>query len=190
MAALLLSKLVCTITTALQPEVESYYWTDSTSVLYWIQNNKAWKQYVGTRIKEIHRLTNKNHWMQCPGIFNSTDLPSQGLGAAQLVSCRMWWEGPAFLQLPADKWPRHEAAIEAEHVEREIVKKPPPIVSHVFTSVEIEAIPRNLQQIIDPECFSSLLRLLRVTALVMHFVAHLKKHHTSQVATYKLLNSH
>ena len=53
MAALLLSKLVWTIITVLPSEVVAYYWTDSMSILYWIQNNKTWKQYVDTRIKEI-----------------------------------------------------------------------------------------------------------------------------------------
>ena len=61
------------------------------SVLYWIQHNKAWKQYNGTRVREIQHLTNKEQWRLCPGVLNPADLPSRGLGASELVNCRMWW---------------------------------------------------------------------------------------------------
>ena len=74
----------------------------------------------------------------------------------------MWWEGPAlsqFLQLPADNWPKHEAVVSTEHVDKEIVKNPP-IVSYVFVSVALEGISINLEKIIDPKSFSSIIRLL------------------------------
>ena len=56
------------------------------SVLSWVQNNKAWKQYVGTRIKEICQLTDRDHWLHCPGILNPANLPLRGLSASQLVN--------------------------------------------------------------------------------------------------------
>ena len=102
----------------------------------------------------------------------------------------MWWEGPAFLQSPADKWPKHEAVVSTEHVDKEIVKNPP-IVSYVFVSVALEGISINLEKIIDPKRFSSIIRLLRVTALVICFIDHLKnpqlsRRHTSDLTASEL----
>ena len=42
----------------------------------------------------------------------------------------MWWEGPAFLQLPLDKWPQQEAVNCDEYAEE--VFKTQSTVSHVF----------------------------------------------------------
>ena len=50
MAALLLSKLV---NSALHLDVDASYWTDSMSVLCWIQNNKPWKQFVHHRTRHL-----------------------------------------------------------------------------------------------------------------------------------------
>ena len=60
-------------------------WVDSMAVLYWIKNNKPWKQYVAHRIKKIHRLTDKNQWYHCPGILNPADLPSRDTTAEELA---------------------------------------------------------------------------------------------------------
>lgn len=99
MAALLLSKLVNFMILALKLGTDTFYWTDSMSVLWWIQNNKLWKQFVHHRIQDIRRLTENNRWRHCPGILNPADIPSRGVSASELTNSRMWWEGPAFLQL-------------------------------------------------------------------------------------------
>ena len=106
MAALLLSRLVCFTLSALKLEVEVYYWTDSMSVLYWIQQTKPWKQFVHHRIQDICKLTDTHRWRHCPGVLNPVDLPSRGVSASELANSRIWWKRPAFLQLNPDKWPQ------------------------------------------------------------------------------------
>ena len=86
MAALLLSKLVNSTVLALKLDVETHYWTDSMSVLCWIQNNKPWKQFVHHRIQDIRRLTDNHSWRHCPGILNPADLPSRGVNASELIN--------------------------------------------------------------------------------------------------------
>ena len=131
MAALLLAKLVNSTVLSLQLDVDTHYWTDSMSVLFWIQSNKPWKQVVHHRVQAIRRLTDNYRWRHCPGVLNPADLPSRGVNASELTNSRMWWEGPAFLQLPPDKWPQQHTVKSDTYAEEEIVKTQP-TVSHVF----------------------------------------------------------
>lgn len=133
MAALLLSKLVNSTVLALKLDVETHYWTDSMSVLYWIQNHKPWKQFVHHRIQNICRLTENYRWRYCPGVLNPADLPSRVMNASELRNSQIWWESPTFLQLPPDKWPQQEAVKPDEFVEGEVVKTQS-TVSHVFST--------------------------------------------------------
>ena len=105
LGALILSRLSHSVISSLPSHVETFYWTDSMTVIYWIQNSKPWKQYVSHRVNEVHQLTNRNHWRHCPGVLNPADLPSRRITGKELTSSSMWWNGPAFLQLDEEKWP-------------------------------------------------------------------------------------
>ena len=175
MAALLLAKLVNSTVLSLQLDVDTHYWTDSMSVLFWIQSNKPWKQFVHHRIQDIRRLTDSYRWRHCPGVLNPADLPSRGVNASELTNSRMWWEGPAFLQLPPDKWPQQDTVKSDTYAKEEIVKTQS-TVSHVFSTSVTEASKlSNLEQVINPHRFSTLVKLLRVTAFVLRFIKQLKK---------------
>ena len=58
-------------------------------VLYWIHNNRPWKQFVNHRVQEVHKLTDKHVWRHCPGIMNPVDLPSRGMNASELTNSGM-----------------------------------------------------------------------------------------------------
>ena len=169
MAALLLSQLVSNTTRVLSFKGSIHCWTDSTCVLYWIQNNKPWKQFVSHRVQEIHKLTDKCIWRHCPGVMNPADLPSRGITALELVSSRLWWHGPAFLQLTNDKWPSHESVSFDSSISCEMIKDPP-TVSHVLLTIHDTKQPFNLEKVIEIKRFSSLTKLLRVTAFVFRFI--------------------
>ena len=83
MAAPFLSKLVNSSIMTLKLDVETHYWTDSMSILFWIQKNKPWKQFVHHRIQEIRKLTNNHCRRHCPGVLNPADLPSWGVNASE-----------------------------------------------------------------------------------------------------------
>ena len=70
------------------------------SVLFWIKNEKPWKQYIASRVSEIRQLTPREQWKHCPGPLNPADLPSHGLTGDKLLKSVLWWEGPPFLRLP------------------------------------------------------------------------------------------
>jgi hypothetical protein len=54
----------------------------------------------------------------CAGVMNPADLPSRGCTVHQLLQTR-WWEGPAWLKLPAEDWPSGEPQPDEETVEQE-----------------------------------------------------------------------
>ena len=41
-------------------------WSDSTIVLFWLKNDRSYKQFVSHRTKEILKLTSPDMWNHCP----------------------------------------------------------------------------------------------------------------------------
>ena len=102
LGAVILARLVSTVVKSLPCDISVTYWVDSTTVLYWIKNERPWKQYVNHRVNEIRQLTNKNDWRFCPGQENPTDLATRGLSGEELLNNSLWWEGPEFLACSKD----------------------------------------------------------------------------------------
>ena len=64
------------------------FWLDSKTALFWIYNNKEWKQWVQFRVEEILKLTKKEQWGHVAGIDNPADIGSRGVTASFLsASC-------------------------------------------------------------------------------------------------------
>ncbi|GBN32832.1 hypothetical protein AVEN_94653-1 [Araneus ventricosus] len=92
-----------------------YFWTDSSTVLAWIQRKKVWDVFVHNRIKEIKQLTSI-----VPGAMNPANLPSRGCSASYLIASR-WWEGPEWLYLSPEEWPKEDFS--ADQKETALEKK-------------------------------------------------------------------
>ncbi|UYV63247.1 hypothetical protein LAZ67_2003545 [Cordylochernes scorpioides] len=86
-------------------EIPRFYWTDSTNALCWIQREDNWAAFVMNHVKEIHNLSSPESWRHIPGRLNPADLPSRGCSAETLKETK-WWEGPAWLKLSQEKWPK------------------------------------------------------------------------------------
>ena len=82
LGATLMSKLVHTVLSVLQKEVQdsidTYYCVDSMATLCWIKNDKPWKHFVRHRVSKIVKLSSRDNWYHCPGPQNPADLPSRG----------------------------------------------------------------------------------------------------------------
>ena len=83
LGALLLSRLISSVYEALKGELElhcSVCYTDSPLTLFWIlDENKEWKPFVESRLREIRKLLPVNRWRFCPGKDNPADIPTRGI---------------------------------------------------------------------------------------------------------------
>lgn len=60
--SLILAWLVATFKESLflPQDIQTFYWLDFITELYWIKNARKWKQYVEDRVHEIRRLSRNN----------------------------------------------------------------------------------------------------------------------------------
>ena len=135
------------------------------TALQWIQDKGELKQFVRTRVNEILSLTNKEQWKHCPGEMNPADLGSRGVLATQLKEIVLWWEGPECLRKPQADWPKLSRLENDESVEAE--RK----VSSLAVPVNK---PQGIGSMIELSKHSNLLKLLRVTALVVKFTRNVR----------------
>jgi len=103
--ALILARLLSSVTAHMKEVWEIYGWTDFMTVLQWIKNKSVYRQYVQNRIDEIRQKTEVCSWWHCPGNINPVDLPLRGVYAKDLIESQLLWNGPQFLKLPHTKWP-------------------------------------------------------------------------------------
>ena len=174
LGALILAGLVNSLDLT-EGNVKTVYWTDWTTALCWIKNEKPWKPYVQHRVEEIRRLTSKNNWRHCLGKQNPADLPSRGTSAKDLMNNAIWWNGPEFLCLPETEWPANEPThFGDEEALKEAAKSAVNITHSLVNSTANEPTTPKVDNLIDITRFSDLTKLLCVTALVVKFVNKLK----------------
>nr|XP_054592608.1 uncharacterized protein LOC107395320 [Nothobranchius furzeri]XP_054592609.1 uncharacterized protein LOC107395320 [Nothobranchius furzeri] len=107
-AALTGAQLARLLQTELTVPIQSIYlWTDSTTVLQWIQSSSCrYKVFVGTRICEIQELTSPEQWRYVTSELNPADDITRGKHLADLTAPNRWSHGPPFLLQAADTWPK------------------------------------------------------------------------------------
>lgn len=106
-AAMVAAKTDKMLRTELQMNLlESTFWTDSTTVLKYIENeNLRFKTFVANRIAVIRELTNPQQWRYVGTAINPADCASRGLAPSKLMKSLSWFHGPAFLKTPERQWP-------------------------------------------------------------------------------------
>ncbi|GIY71353.1 reverse transcriptase [Caerostris darwini] len=157
------SRLAKYVVTALSlREVPTYYRTDATVALCWIQREENWGVFVNNRVREIRSLSKKEYWRHIPGKLNPADIASRGCTLQHLLQYG-WWKGPEFLKAFPEAWPKSEFSPNQELIAAGMKKK---II--VDLSVKIE----------KPEWFerlSSFSKIVRVFCWMMRFVNKLRK---------------
>ena len=173
MSAFLLSKLVVSVRDGLQPQLtplDVRWYTDSQVALYWIRGkDKEWKPFVQNRVREIRRNVHPDLWSHCPGKANPADLPSRGLSTLELSVSQLWRAGPEWLgmDIPVssdiDSLPMPTLCLP----ELKSSSKP----SHNLLVIERSP---HVEDVMSCSDFSSLRRLIRVTAYVLRAVSRFK----------------
>ena len=124
------------------------------------------------RVNEIRNLSSVNVWRFSPGSLNPADLPFRGISAQELSNESLWFNGPDFLSKDEDEWPKCPVANQGESDEilKEVVKQPSNVVRSLVTRNDGQHNVLDVHKIMDINRFSSLKKLLRVTAYVLRFI--------------------
>lgn len=157
--AVLLSKLIQTVKLSLNIDDDCIFaWTDSTIVLSWLRKSpNTWKPFVGNRTTEILNVTNSSQWHHVKSADNPADCASRGVSPADLEQSQLWWKGPQFLrESEVISYPNFDVP------ETTLEMKPKAKASHVCATENEASTYLNR--------YSSLLRLIRVTAYCFRFV--------------------
>lgn len=85
---------------------ESFFWSDSTTVLKYIANTtKRFKTYVANRISIIHTHSKASQWKYICSNLNPADAASRGMKTEEFLRSQVWINGPAFLLKSPSQWP-------------------------------------------------------------------------------------
>ncbi|XP_062714600.1 uncharacterized protein LOC134291174 [Aedes albopictus] len=118
--AVLSAQLFEKVQESLKFPTQSYFWTDSTCVLRWIQAAPTtWTTYVANRVAKIHTLTNSEQWRHVPGKENPADLISRGIMPKDIIQNEFWWRGPQWLEGDSGQWPNKPESFNAVVADKE-----------------------------------------------------------------------
>ena len=82
------------------------FWTDSTCVLQYINNEASrFKTFVANRIAIIHENSIPSQWRYVSSKVNPADFASRGLRPSDEQEINLWINGPEFLQKDEPSWP-------------------------------------------------------------------------------------
>lgn len=109
MAAIEGLRLMVTVSSTLEISIkEVVFWSDSMNILWWIRGRShKFKPFIANRVGEIQGITLPELRRHVPTDVNPADLVSRGMGMKDLLSSKIWWSGPAFLQQETSEWPEN-----------------------------------------------------------------------------------
>ena len=89
------------------PVKETYFWTDSQTVLRYIHNTTArFQTFVANRLAVIQDGSTPDQWHYVKSSLNPADLCSRGMKVQELLSSDEWKSGPEFLLMSEEVWPK------------------------------------------------------------------------------------
>ena len=145
--------------------VKCNFWTNSMITIHWIKSTaKQWKPFVANRVAEIQSLTLPENWRHCKGKENPADHGTRGLNSETLAVDKLWWNGPSWLH-------------SADLTSAEEINTPLPTgecIAQNQVLEDSEDVCSVTEPILKLKNYSSLNKLLRVTAWVMRFVHNLR----------------
>ena len=91
---------------------ESFFWTDSTCVLRYVENKgRRYQTFVANRVSAISEQSSPIQWKYVETNLNPTDDASRGLTVDAIVGSNRWCMGPCFLWQNEESWPQRPAAM-------------------------------------------------------------------------------
>ncbi|KAJ8973698.1 hypothetical protein NQ317_000750 [Molorchus minor] len=84
-----------------------YAYSDSQVTLAWLSSSPhRWKSFVANRASHVQKTIPKAIWLYIPSAENPADCASRGLTPQKLLEHTLWWNGPPWLVLARDEWPK------------------------------------------------------------------------------------
>ena len=162
----------------------TFYWTDSEVCLHWINlTAKSFKAFVAHRVGEIQTYTEPRQWLHVPSALNPADIGTRTITASGLKDNKLWWEGPEFLKLKVNEWPKTKVVTQLEKTE---LKQPvfltlSPLNKAVFVDAFEKLHPRHFSV---NNHFDGYRKCVRKWAFLMKVVDKMRKreHHAEVLA--------
>ncbi|XP_008178271.1 uncharacterized protein LOC103307771 [Acyrthosiphon pisum] len=140
-------------------------WSDSSIVLSWLTSDqKYFKIFITNRVAKIHRLIPDCEWNHVSTSDNPADPASRGLLPRSTVASRIYWNGPDFLQLPEEQWPKSKLSPLSPD---QLPETRPNITTMLTVNVQSPSLELFSR-------FSSLSKLQRVMSFVLRFLRRLR----------------
>ena len=167
-------------------------WTDSQCVLHWLKSTKPLSVFVENRTKEI-----KEHpfdFRYVTSEENPADMATRGLTSKQFQNNEVWWHGPTWLKHDVICWPNFDFPNldnETNKLVSSEVKGPKVLFEASNLAEEGPDRKLKVEDQFNILRFSSLIRLLRVTAWVRRFIRNLRgeKQSDSQLLPGEIVES-
>ena len=152
--------------------------TGNTAVLYWLNRQASYNQFLRNRFNKILESDDIN-WQYVPMREDPADLGSSG--SLLTKAKQIWWTGPSWLQVK-ENWPRQPDIKPSEESEKEVeISKEHKYI--VFTTV---AIQDDFDLILHK---FDLHKVLRISAWILRFINKCRKNKKSgPLTTAKLVN--
>jgi len=142
------------------PDIPTIFWTDSTTALAWIRNDRDWGVFVAGRVTEIRSLSSTDEWRHVPGKQNPADIPSRGASVKTLLETS-WWEGPDWLKSEQKEWPQ---SVEIENTDEIVQELKKTVISHVNTE-QLELLDKITK-------YSDYHKVIRIVAYMLRWKDH------------------
>ena len=148
--------------------------TDSECVLHWVKTTKQLPVFVQNRINEIRKETDLV-FRYVSSNQKPANYATRELNVSEINNCSLWWHGPDWLQYDELEWPiKNLPEITPEKLENYLsqIKNVGPQVMYEVTNL-IEETSKDTKLLplgINETKFSSLWRLLRITAICLKFI--------------------
>lgn len=140
---------------------ESVFWTDSTAVLKYINNETTrFRTFVANRVSQILKVSVASQWRHINSHLNPADCVSRGQNVGLFLQNHVWISGPDFLTAPNNSWPKTLDHLEALNPADPEIKK-----NVSISTFALNKGPDVLQQLI--EHYSSWIRLKKAVAWIL-----------------------
>lgn len=122
---------------------------------------------------QLSRSVPAQHWRHVPTSENPADLATRGITPNELSSHQLWWMGPSWLEASSSSWPPDDRSSPEESEE-----------SRTYATATHQQAEENELLL----RFSSLSRLIRVSAFCLRFLRGRERSRTSHLSTLELKN--